>query len=118
MVQLPVPAPTTTLELPDPDVDVVTLLLVRPSPAWTVTEFGPLLVALVRPLPAVTELETAPDGGLSPGRSCTTLQFLSDVTTDVLPSLLDAAAPAETLWAFAPAEMSVEASSPRIRRCM
>jgi len=60
------------MTLDEPDPDVLTLLLVRPSPACTVTEFGPALVlALVLPPPAVTELDMAPlrdvPGGCSPG---------------------------------------------------
>jgi len=64
-VQWPVPAPTTTLEVPEPE--VVTLLEVFPLLECTVTEFGPVVEPLTSPLLAVTVLDIAPPGGVSPG---------------------------------------------------
>jgi hypothetical protein len=48
-------------------------------PEWTVTPFGPVVVPLTRPLPAVIEVETAP----RPLLDCATLQL--PLETELLP---------------------------------
>ena len=61
---------------------VVTALLVLPLPECTVTPLPPVELAVTLPPPAVTELDSEPDG-LSPDLRSTTLQLLG-LETDVL----------------------------------
>jgi len=73
-------AEVTVVDPPFPELMVVTeLLLLVPSPECTVTELPPVVCPETFPPPAVTELVSAPEGGFSPGLSCTTLHPLEFV---------------------------------------
>jgi hypothetical protein len=82
-VQLPSELVTTVEPLPLPV--VVTALLVVPLPECTITPLPPVDLALTLPPPAVTELDSAPDGAFSPGLSSTTLQLFGLETDALLP---------------------------------
>jgi hypothetical protein len=101
---------TVVDELPPPELDpVVTLLLAPPLPEWTVTELPPVVDPETWPPPAVTELDSVPDGGLSPGLRCTTLhpELLADSSSaaDAEPATMPSMAIAVTavmdlMWAL------------------
>jgi hypothetical protein len=70
-----VPSEVVTVVAPLPLPVVVTALLVLPFPECTVTPLPPVELAVTFPPPAVTVLESVPDGGFSPDFNFTTLQL-------------------------------------------